>query len=173
MAMDWKQVLTLVVAGVSCAGCINMNNPTRLAPGASADEVQRLLGAPTGRYPLAGGAQRLEYARGPYGKQTWMIDVDAGGRLTSATQVLTERQFNAIRAGATAEEVLRTIGRPSNTGFVGWHKTRTVWSYRYASPFCQWFQVGLSEAGIVEDTGYGPDPLCDDVDKPLLGIFRR
>ena len=171
--MDWKQVLTLGVAGLACAGCVNMSNPTRLAPGASADEIRQLLGEPTGRYPLPAGAQRLEYARGPFGRQTWMIDVDGQGRLTSATQVLTERQFNTIRAGASADEVLRTIGRPSNVGYVGWHKTQTVWSYRYASPFCQWFQVGLSEAGVVEDTGYGPDPICDDVDKPLHGIFRR
>ena len=81
--------------------------------------------------------------------------------------------IEASLAPAPGDEVLRTIGRPSNVGYVGWHKTQTVWSYRYASPFCQWFQVGLSEAGVVEDTGYGPDPICDDVDKPLHGIFRR
>ncbi|HPM68647.1 MAG TPA: hypothetical protein PLX45_20455 [Piscinibacter sp.] len=171
--MGWNRILSLAAVALASAGCVNMNNPTRLVPGASADEIRQWLGEPSGRYPLAGGAQRLEYARGPFGKQTWMLDVDAGGRLTSATQVLTETQFNAIRAGATADEVLRTIGRPSNVGYVGWHKTQTVWSYRYASPFCQWFQVGLSEAGVVEDTGYGPDPICDDVDKPLHGIFRR
>ena len=66
-----------------------------------------------------------------------MLDVDAEGRLTSTTQVLTEKQFNAIRAGATADEVLRTIGRPSNVGYVGWHKTQTVWSYRYTSLPCR------------------------------------
>jgi len=171
--MGWSRILSLAAAAVVLAGCVNMSNPTRLAPGASADEIRQSLGEPTGRYPLAGGAQRLARPCGPFGKQTWMLDVDAEGRLTSATQVLTETQFNAIRAGATADEVLRTIGRPSNVGYVGWHKTQTVWSYRYASPFCQWFQVGLSEAGVVEDTGYGPDPICDDVDKPLHGIFRR
>ncbi|HNW64938.1 MAG TPA: hypothetical protein PKJ32_18150 [Piscinibacter sp.] len=171
--MGWNRILSLAAVALASAGCVNMNNPTRLVPGASADEIRQWLGEPSGRYPLAGGAQRLEYARGPFGKQTWMLDVDAEGRLTSATQVLIEKQFNAIRAGATADEVLRTIGRPSNVGYVGWHKTQTVWSYRYASPFCQWFQVGLSEAGVVEDTGYGPDPICDDVDKPLHGIFRR
>ena len=150
-----------------------MNNPARLAPGASADEIRQLLGEPSARYPLPGGAQRLEYARGPYGKQTWMLDVDGEGRLRTATQVLTERQFHTLKAGMTRDEVLRTIGPPSATSLVGWHEKQTVWSYRYASPFCQWFQVGLSPAGIVQDTGYGPDPLCDDVDKPMLGILKR
>lgn len=170
--MKRRQLVSLVVAGLLAAGCTNMSSPTRLAPGASADEIRQLLGEPSGRYPLDSGAQRLEYARGPYGKQTWMLDVDASGRLLAATQVLDEKRFGTIRAGMTRDEVLRLIGRPSSIGYVGWQK-QTVWSYRYASPFCQWFQVGLSQAGLVEDTGYGADPLCDDVDKPLIGFWRR
>ncbi len=170
--MDWKLVLTIAVAGVSCAACINMNNPTRLAPGASADEVQRLLGVPTGRYALDGGAQRLEYARGPYGRETWMLDLDASGRLLSSTQVLTEKRFNSITAGMTADDVLKLIGRPSATSRVGW-KDQAVWSYRYQSTFCQWFQIGMGKTGLVEDTGYYPDPICDDVDKPLFGFWYR
>lgn len=170
--MARRQRVSFAAAAVLCAGCINMSDPMRLAPGASAAQIREWLGEPTGRYPLDSGAQRLEYARGPYGKQTWMLDVDASGRLLAATQVLDEKRFGTIRAGMTRDEVLRLIGRPSNTGFVGWQK-QTVWSYRYASPFCQWFQVGLSQAGLVEDTGYGPDPVCDDVDKPLIGFWRR
>jgi hypothetical protein len=169
--MGLRQLLSLTTAAALCAGCVNMSNPTRLPPGASAEEIRQLLGEPTGRFVMDGGAQRLEYARGPYGKETWMLDVEADGRLRAATQVLTEKQFNAIKPGATRDEVLRAIGRPSATSFVGWQK-QTVWSYRYHSPFCQWFQVGLSQAGVVEDTGYGPDPVCDDVDKPLLGFIR-
>ncbi|WP_298834418.1 hypothetical protein [uncultured Piscinibacter sp.] len=162
----------IVLLGALAAGCVNMSNPAQLAPGASAEAIRAHLGEPTGRHALADGAQRLEYARGPYGSETWMLDVDAQGRLRSATQVLNEASFATITAGMTRDEVLRAIGRPSNIGHTGWTK-QTVWSYRYRSPFCQWFQVGLSRAGIVEDTGYGPDPLCDDVDKPLIGILRH
>ncbi len=118
--MAWSRRVSLAAAAVAvvsiCSGCVNMSNPARLAPGASAEEIRQLLGEPSGRYPLPGGGQRLEYARGPFGKQTWMLDVDGQGRLSAATQVLTERQFNAIKVGASAEEVLRTIGRPANTG---------------------------------------------------------
>jgi len=78
----------------------------------------------------------------------------------------------ARKAGMTRDELLRTLGRPSRVGFVGW-QNQTVWNYRYSSPFCQWFQVGLSQAGIVEDTGYGPDPLCDDDDRPMMGLVWR
>jgi len=37
-----------------------------------------------------------------------------------------------------------------------------VWAYRYETPFCRWFQVGIDPQGKVVDTAYGPDPLCDE-----------
>lgn len=163
---------TLALAGLLLAGCVNMSSPTKLAPGASAEAIRAQLGEPTGRYTLPEGRTRLEYARGPFGRETWMLDVAANGALLEATQVLNEARFATIKAGMTSEEVLRIIGRPSKLGYVGWQK-QTVWNYRYASPFCQWFQVGLGQDGIVQDTGYGPDPLCDDVDVPHIGFFRR
>ncbi|MFT3954787.1 MAG: hypothetical protein QM722_10490 [Piscinibacter sp.] len=166
------RTMSCVLLSLLAAGCVNMSSPAKLAPGADAEAIRAQLGEPTGRYALADGAQRLEYARGPYGRETWMLDVDAQGRLLKATQVLAEPTFATIKAGMTRDEVLKIIGRPGNVGYVGWQK-QTVWNYRYASPFCQWFQVGLSQAGIVEDTGYGPDPICDDVDKPLFGGLLR
>jgi hypothetical protein len=162
----------LVLSGLLLAGCVNMSSPTKLATGASAEAISAQLGEPTGRYAMPDGTTRLEYARGPYGRETWMLDVDGQGALLKATQVLDERVFNTVKAGITRDQLLRILGRPSRVGFVGW-QNQTVWNYRYSSPFCQWFQVGLSQAGIVEDTGYGPDPLCDDVDTPLLGGFLR
>ncbi len=167
-----SRAVALALSAALLAGCVNMSSPTKLAAGSSADAIRAQLGEPTGRYAMADGSQRLEYARGPFGRETWMLDVDAQGRLLKATQVLGEATFGTIKAGMTRDEVLRTIGRPGNVGYVGWQK-QTVWNYRYASPFCQWFQVGLSQAGIVEDTGYGPDPLCDDVDTPLFGGVLR
>lgn len=166
------RALVPVLSASLLAGCVNMSSPTILAPGASAEAIRARLGEPTGRYAGTDGGQRLEYARGPYGRQTWMLDVDAQGRLLKATQVLTESTFATIKAGMTRDEVLKLIGRPGNVGYVGWQK-QTVWNYRYDSPFCQWFQVGLSPAGVVQDTGFGPDPLCDDVDTPLLGGILR
>ncbi len=162
---------TVMLAAALLAGCINMSNPRALAPGASAEAIRAHLGEPTARYAMPGGGTRLEYARGPYGRETWMLDVDANGALVAATQALTEANFNGIQAGMSRDELLRTLGRPSRTGVVG-RQHQTVWSYRYQSPFCQWFQVGLSAAGVVEDTGYGPDPLCDDDDVPHLGLLR-
>jgi hypothetical protein len=142
------------------AGCAGYG-PQALKTGASMAEVTAALGQPTGRYAGPAGGERVEYARGPYGKHTYMLDFDAQGRLVSWQQVLTEPTFNALRAGATRDEVLFALGHPADTRPLP-VQHRTLWSYRYDAPFCQWFQVGLDTRGKVVDTGYGPDPLCDD-----------
>ncbi|HUG21805.1 hypothetical protein [Piscinibacter sp.] len=147
--------LALIVLG----GCAAYG-PQGLKTGASIDEVVAALGEPTARYPQPGG-QRIEYARGPYGKHTYMLDFDAQGRLTGWRQVLTEERFNAIRAGASREEVLVALGHPSEESRLGFQR-RTLWSYRYETPFCKWFQVGIDAQDRVVDTGYGPDPMCED-----------
>jgi hypothetical protein len=162
-------ILALLAAGL-VAGCAFFN-PVRIAPGTGVDAVQQQLGVPTGRFALAGGGERLEYARGPFGKQTWMLDFDAQGQLLSGAQVLTEKRFNAILAGMSRDDVRLAIGRPSAQSYIGWQR-QVVWSYRYDSPVCQWFQIGLDEAGRVVDTGYYPDPMCEPDDN-MLSMFRR
>jgi hypothetical protein len=144
---------------VSLAGCAGYGTGAVHA-GQSADEAVAAMGPPTGRYTRADGTTRLEYARGPYGKQTYMIDLDSSGRVTSATQVLNEHTFNALPRGITSEEVLQTLGTPSDRASYSRQRI-DVWSYRYASTFCQWFQVSIDALdGRVKETGYGPDPMC-------------
>lgn len=55
--------------------------------------------------------------------------------------------------------MLLALGRPSEQSRLSLQRL-TVWSYRYETLFCQWFQVGIDEAGHVTDTNYLPDPLC-------------
>ncbi len=153
---------SLVLAGCLLAGCTSIS-PQSLAPGSSVADAQRALGTPTGRYVLPDAGTRLEYARGPYGKHTWMLDFDSRGGLVQANQVLTEARFNRVLKGMTRDEVLLAIGRPSEQSRLGFQR-QTVLSYRYETPFCQWFQVGIDERGSVADTGYYPDPQCDHLD---------
>ena len=150
---------SIAIACALAAGCASLAPPS-LSLGTSVADAQRSLGAPTGQYPLADGGTRLEYGRAPYGQQTWMFDFDARGGFTQATQVLTEARFNRIPKGMTRDELLTTLGHPSEQSVIGLLR-QTVWSYRFAGHFCQWFQVGINAAGRVADTGYYPDPLCD------------
>lgn len=154
----------LVVLGVSAmcllqAACAGYS-PSGLPQGASRDETIKTMGLPTGEYRLANGGTRLEFARGPFGKHTYMLDFDASGRLGQWQQVLTEVNFSAMQMGMDQQQVLMTLGRPSEKRYIGWQKL-VLWSYRYDATFCQWFNVGIDVNGKVADLGYTPDPLCD------------
>lgn len=143
-------------------GCATYG-PPKLEAGASVADATRALGPPTSEYALPAGAKRLEFARGPFGKHTYMLDFDAQGRMLVWAQVLTEARFNAVRAGTPKEEVLLVLGRPSEQSRIALQR-QTVWSYRFEDHFCRWFQVGIDEAGRVTDTGYYPDPMCETKD---------
>lgn len=150
-----------VVLGVAAglAGCAGYD-PGPLMPGAPVASITERMGPPTGEYLLPDGGRRLEYARGPYGKHTYMLDLTPQGRLAGWQQVLTEARFNALRVGTPGEQVRFEFGRPAHTQRIG-RQHLTVWSYRYETPFCQWFQVSVGDDGQVVETGYGIDPICD------------
>jgi hypothetical protein len=71
-----KHGLTSIGIAALLAGCAGYS-AQGITPGQTAAQVEQQLGAPTGRYGLANGGTRLEYARGPYGKHTYMVDLDA------------------------------------------------------------------------------------------------
>ena len=158
MAHARRLLLPLVFA--TLLGACAAPGPQSYAKGSSSASVIQGMGAPTGDHASASGGRRLEYAGGTFGKHTWMFDFDVSDRLVNAEQVLTEAHFNAIRAGMSAADVLSRIGKPATTWPIP-RQRQTVWSYRYESPFCQWFMVGMSPEGRVVDSAYGPDPLCE------------
>lgn len=162
--------ITAAVLGAACAGY----SPSGLAPGSTPAQVAQRMGSPTAEHrpgpdAPAGAVRRIEYARGPMGKHTYMLDFDAQDKLLSWQQVLTEPRFFGVRKGWSEEELRRWIGTPSNVRGVGW-RGQKVWSYRFESPFCVWFEV-VVEQGRVTETGQGPDPQCEPRDgKDILGL---
>jgi hypothetical protein len=156
-----KTPWVMMAALLSVAGCTSYG-PQSLSPGASVEAVRQSLGLPTGEFAQPDGGRRLEFARGPYGRHTYMLDFDASGKLLRWEQVLTEAKFNTIQPGMTGAEVQALIGHSFDQRMVGVAERRqTVWAYRYETPFCQYFQVGIDSQGKVMDTSYGPDPLCE------------
>jgi hypothetical protein len=135
--------------------------PSGLATGSTEAEVIKKMGSPTGQRSLPEGGKRLEFARGPSGFHTFMLDFDAQGRLQRWDQVLTEENFAKIQPGMDQSDVLALLGRPSEITGYGWHERRNAWSYRYWNSFCQWFQVGVTLEGKVADSAYATDPVCD------------
>lgn len=133
------------------------------APGTPREAVLQAWGTPTGRYALPDGGERLEYATGPFGRTTWMIDLDPAGRSRSATQVLNERHFVDLMArapGMTREQVQLELGRPGEAQILGWSGD-TLWSWRYPTNDCLLFQFQFGRDGKAVSAGYNRDPACD------------
>ena len=141
------------------AGCAGYA-PTGVAPGQPESDVARTMGPPTGRYLLPGGGARLEYARGPYGRHTYMIDLDGAGRVERVAQVLTEANFLRVAPGMGRNDLLLLLGRPGEVFAVPWQRAQ-VWNWRYPTNDCLWFQATVTLDGRVRDAGRGVDPHCD------------
>ena len=178
----WWRVAGAVLLASSAAwlvGCVAYS-PRNLPAGASVADVIAAMGAPTGEWSAAVGgdtdtdtgtgapraaaaARHLEFAHGPYGKHTYLVDFDAQGRMLTWHQALTDANFYAVKVGESQDAVRRRLGRPSTT-FTIPRQQIAVWNYRYETPFCQWFQVSISTApvtlGRVTEVGFGPDPIC-------------
>ena len=133
-------------------------------PDQRADALLQQRGQPTGRYTMGNGITRLEFATGPFGRETWMVDIDtASQQVLAAYQVLNEASFADFQrhaAGMTRDELLRTLGRPGERRSGGWQGGQ-VWSWRYPTNDCLWFQASIGDDGIVRDGAYATDPLCD------------
>jgi len=128
-------------------------------------EVLRQRGEPTARHPLPDGGVRLEYAGGTWARQTWMIDLDAQRRVRAVQQVLTEgellrvQQAVADAAGLEAAALRRWLGTPGERR--GAHLGGEVWSWRYETHDCLWFQASLDPMGRVRSAAFATDPACD------------
>jgi outer membrane protein assembly factor BamE (lipoprotein component of BamABCDE complex) len=148
-----KFALSCLVVAAVLAGCAS-TGPGDLKPGASADQIRAQMGTPVATHALPNGGQRLEF-RGS-GARTYMVDVDASGKLVNWVQVLNETNFRNITAGMTREQVLMTLGQPSNIA-PGGRQGGEVWSYHFQNIQCQWFQVAIGPDG--RTTGSGSQAL--------------
>ena len=157
-----KWTLTMGTAAVLALtlGCAGLEPANSLRIGDAEQQVVSLMGAPTGRYVMPDGTQRLEFARGPAGRTTFMVDFDANGRVRVAEQVLNAATFARVVEGLSGAELQRLIGRPGHRQRE-WRDKQT-WSWRYPTNDCLWFRVTLSPDGRTTGGGaYMPDPECD------------
>jgi outer membrane protein assembly factor BamE (lipoprotein component of BamABCDE complex) len=144
-----KGLVAAFVAAVLLAGCASPN-PETLKARSTVEELRAQLGQERATYPLPDGGKRLEFrGRGP---NTFMVDVDASGRMVEWEQVLTEANFRNIRAGMTAEQVLMTLGQPDEKSRFG-RQAQEFWSYHFQNTQCLWFQVPFGPDGRTSGSG--------------------
>jgi len=145
-------------------GCAGYNSPAGLKVGATEAEVTGVMGPPTGRYTLPQGGTRLEFARGPSGYATYMLNFDAGGGLVDWEQVMDLYYLWRIEPGLTTEDVLMRVGHPVSTQRYPRQQVE-IWNYRYNAVDCRlWFQITFGFDGKVISGGQGNDPRCDPGD---------
>jgi hypothetical protein len=90
-----------------------------------------------------------------------MIDVDAAGRVQRAEQVLNEAHFAEFQGrapGMGVDALLRELGTPGERQGT---RMGALWSWRYPTNDCLWFQVSFDTAGRVAAAGYNIDWRCD------------
>jgi hypothetical protein len=157
------RVVAALLLGAAVSACAAFRPPGALPPGTPIAEARQSFGGPSGEYALPGGGTRLEYRQGSFGRQTYMLDFDAAGRLVSSQQVLTPDTFATITPGMSQDDVLSRIGRPAFVFPVGWQKLQ-VWNYRFGGleGDCVVFQVSISNSThTVSEAGQNTDPACD------------
>ena len=152
MSMWCLAVVSLLSA---CSGYA----PPNEVVGATRDSIVARMGPPDVQRAVEGGT-RLEFPRGPYGRHTYFVYLDANGCATRFEQVLTEARFNQINPGMTQDAVLLALGRPSEVWRLGRNRG-TVLNYRYENNFCLWFQIEVTQEQTVRSAGYGEPPECN------------
>jgi hypothetical protein len=153
----------VVAAGLLLGGCAS--EPTRIVPGTTAAETLQRLGPPTGRYPLTGGGERLQYSRMPAGYEVIDIDVDASGKVVSVTQVLNEARFgHDIKVNQWRQnDVVAFYGRPYEISRVS-SFDGAVWTWRYkAVNERRMLYIYIDPTGVVRRYHTGDDLELDRI----------
>jgi hypothetical protein len=145
-------VLTLLLVGCTSFA------PDRSLLGRDRAAVIADMGPPSRERELPSGS-RLEYPRGPFGKSTYFVVLDANGKVTGWDDVLTTENFDKIKPGMPASEVEFLIGESKSSFGVGSQNHR-VWNYPFNNSICRVFQVEVTPDGKVDSTGYGYAPEC-------------
>lgn len=109
---------SLLLCAALLAGCATPDRDPRLQPGRSNEaEVVALYGQPGRVWPEADGGRTLEYSGQPMGRHTWMVTLDAAGRLVGVIDALSPAGRARVQPGMTPEQVSRLLGRERSRVF--------------------------------------------------------
>ncbi len=155
---------TWILRAMTAACALLISGCTAYAPnhgyiGLSREETIRALGRPNPQPDVLDTASRLDFPRGPFGKHTYSVYFDEQGRANGFRQLLTEENFGKIAPGMDKVDVINLIGISKDTFLLG-RDRGSVWSYRYDTPLCRWFQIEFTQESKVRSAGYSKPPEC-------------
>ena len=127
MNSTFFRALPLLLPTLFAAGCASFSS---INPGASAQQVETLVGAPASVWKNPDGSEVWEYPRGPLGVETYMVTLGSDRAVREVRQVLNDETIAKLQVGMSREEVRRMIGKPRYIGFSD-YTDEEIWSWRY------------------------------------------
>jgi len=127
MNSTFFRALPLLLPTLFAAGCASFS---AIAPGASGQQVEKLVGAPASVWKNADGSEVWEYPQGPLGVETFMVTLGSDRAVREVRQVLNDETIAKLHVGMSRDEVRRMIGKPRYIGFSD-YTDEEIWSWRY------------------------------------------
>lgn len=125
--MTFSRAVLLLFPSLFAAGCASFS---AINPGASAQQVETLVGAPASVRKNADGSEVWEYPRGPLGVETYMVTLGSDRAVREVRQVLSDEYISKLHVGMSRDEVRQLLGRPRDIGFSEFDDEE-IWSWRY------------------------------------------
>jgi hypothetical protein len=127
MNAKFSRALVLLLCVPFTAGCASFSD---INTGASAQQVETMVGAPASVWKDTDGSEVWEYPQGPLGVETYMVTLGSDRAVREVRQVLSEETISKLHVGMSRDEVRRLLGRPRDVGFSGLNDEE-IWSWRY------------------------------------------
>ncbi len=131
-----------------------------LRPGQSTvEEVRKLMGKPGTIWEERDGSQVFEYARGPEGSETWMVEIGPDGVYRGMENALAPGNLARVRAGMSRDDLRRMLGKPgSEESFPALGEVVWTWRVKGDVVATEMFHAHLDAQGRVVRTSRSPDP---------------
>ncbi len=129
--MKLKLRLAGLAAVMLVAGCASFDGGGLAERGATAAEVEALMGAPSAVVEAPGGGRILYFSRLPAGKQIFAVTIGSDGKTREVKPLLTRENIDRLKPGQmTAREVRELIGPPDPQLTMRLaRQQRNVWEY--------------------------------------------
>ncbi len=145
---------------LALVGACDLIAQRELQPGQSTvEDVRKLMGKPGMIWEEGDGSQVLEYARGPEGWETWMVEIGPDGRYRGMKNALEAANLARVTPGMSRDDLRRLLGRPGTEEPLP-ARGEVVWTWRVKGEVVEteMFHAHLGRDGRVTRTSRSPDP---------------
>src|SRR5207245_5849846 len=102
MNATFSRAVLLLLCAAFTAACAS---PSAINPGASAQQVETLVGPPANVWKNADGSEVWEYPQGPFGVETYMVTLGPDRAVREVRQVLSDETISKLHVGMSRDEV--------------------------------------------------------------------